>query len=154
MLIQKQARNRRGIVKEAQAAVSCGTDANEIPELSMLIHRLAAMVTDQVRAAVSDQVQAMLSQERGNLARARLDSLEHSQKCAVNYSGERIVRSKEFRFRSGLGKTMFHEIQKEGSQYFDETFPKKVVPRTGGRAIGYRESDVDVWINKRPKCQE
>ena len=55
---------------------------------------------------------------------------------------ERILRAKAVQDRIGCGNSKFYELLKTGE------FPPGV--RIGSRSVGWRESQVESWINTRP----
>jgi prophage regulatory protein len=54
---------------------------------------------------------------------------------------KRIIKLPEVIRKVGLGKTEIYQRISEG------TFPKQV--RLGGRSVGWVESEIDDWIEKR-----
>lgn len=55
---------------------------------------------------------------------------------------ERILRAKAVQDRIGCGNSKFYELLKTGD------FPPGI--RIGSRSVGWRESQVESWINTRP----
>jgi prophage regulatory protein len=55
--------------------------------------------------------------------------------------GDRIVRERERRQKSGIARTTAYELEKRG------LFPKRVL-LVGGR-VGWRESELEAWVKSR-----
>lgn len=59
----------------------------------------------------------------------------------------RILRIKDVCYKTGMARSTIYGWLKEGSEYYDPTFPKSV--RIGAKAVGWLESEIDDWIQKR-----
>ena len=57
---------------------------------------------------------------------------------------DRILKRREVQARIGLGHSMLYELMGQGK------FPKPV--RLGARAVGWRESEVQAWIESLPRA--
>ena len=55
----------------------------------------------------------------------------------------RIVRAAEVRARLGISRAKFSDMLSRGQ------FPRPFVIVPGGRAVGWLEGDVDIWITDR-----
>ena len=62
---------------------------------------------------------------------------------------KRILRASEAIDRTGLGRTSFYNRMNPSHPDFDPRFPKRV--SIGRRAVGFRESEVDEWIDRQAK---
>jgi prophage regulatory protein len=60
----------------------------------------------------------------------------------------KILRLPDVRGRTKLAKTQIYAQIKEGH------FPKPVPLTVGGRAVGWLESEIDEWIEKRSKARD
>lgn len=59
---------------------------------------------------------------------------------------DRIQRLPEVMQTTGLGRTQLYNLMNEGR------FPRPV--KLSARAVGWRESDVQAWIEQRPVADE
>ncbi|CAB3753077.1 helix-turn-helix transcriptional regulator [Paraburkholderia solisilvae] len=59
----------------------------------------------------------------------------------------KIIRIKEVQSKTSLSKTLIHYKVREGSPYYDASFPKPVP--LGARMVGWVEAEVDDWIAAR-----
>lgn len=62
---------------------------------------------------------------------------------AAQVQADRILRRPEVRFRVGLSDSQIYSLVSEGK------FPAQVKLAEGGRAVGWRESDIAAWIASR-----
>ncbi|MCR9088668.1 MAG: AlpA family phage regulatory protein [Rhodobacteraceae bacterium] len=60
---------------------------------------------------------------------------------------ETILRRPKVKGRTGLSDTLLYDKLNPKSPYHDSTFPKPV--RLGKRAVGWRESEINAWIEAR-----
>jgi len=58
----------------------------------------------------------------------------------------RILRHKQLRERSGLGRSSIYERLNPKSVRYDPSFPKPITLGYGSRARGFLESEFDDWI--------
>ena len=77
---------------------------------------------------------------RCQTSHAALEAIVGTQ---VPHKGDRILRAKAVQTKCGFGNTKHYDLLKSGN------FPAPI-RIGGGRAIGWRESDVDLWIATRP----
>lgn len=61
---------------------------------------------------------------------------------------DKILRLPEVRHRVGLAKTQIYEQIKDGH------FPRPVPLTVDGRAVGWRESEISAWMERRTKARE
>ncbi|ODW58657.1 hypothetical protein BBL88_06350 [Vibrio parahaemolyticus] len=56
-----------------------------------------------------------------------------------------ILRLKDIALLTGLSRSTIYDKQNPKSPRFDPTFPLKI--QLGARAVGWREKDINAWIN-------
>jgi prophage regulatory protein len=59
----------------------------------------------------------------------------------------KIIRMKAVQEKTSLSRTLIYDKQREGSRYFDPSFPKTVP--LGAQSVGFVESEIDEWIEAR-----
>lgn len=61
-----------------------------------------------------------------------------------------FLRLLEVQRRTGLSRSTIYNLINPKSKYYDLTFPKRInLTGVKGGAIGFLESDIEVWISKR-----
>lgn len=64
----------------------------------------------------------------------------------------RILRRRQVEERTGLSRSTIYDRIDPKSPRFDSSFPKPY-HLGNGRAVGWRESDIEGWIGAQLQCQ-
>ena len=62
---------------------------------------------------------------------------------------ERRCNAKEAKAITGTKNTMFYALQKEGSRYYDDTFPKAFHLFPGAKGRSYLVSELIAWVRNK-----
>jgi len=58
-----------------------------------------------------------------------------------------VLRLKRVMHKTGDGRSTIYNKTNPASKYYDPTYPKPI--RLGANAVGWIESEIDVWIKSR-----
>jgi len=61
-----------------------------------------------------------------------------------------ILRLKHLKEKTGISRSTVYNKMNPDSKYYDAEFPRPI--RLGGSSVGWRESDVDAWLESRPRA--
>lgn len=62
-----------------------------------------------------------------------------------------ILRLNRLKERTGISRSSIYNKLNPKSKYYDQTFPKPI--RLGVGSVGWIESDVEIWLNSRPRAR-